>query len=479
MSVITINWTASALVSALIAAVACLLTAFFAREGALFVAAIAAGIGIAASGAYAALALRQAERRLAKLSGELTFLSERLVRLESRGPLHDSASAVQGDVDGLAQATGALADALDGQDARIRSLEERLAATAAAPPPAVPPPLAEVPVPAPVLATAMMAAPPVPVLPRLTTRDDFARAASAILGRLAQPAPSPAPALEPAQAQPLRAAPPPVSDETILQELDAGRLELWIQPVVTLPQRRARLYLALPHLRGADGEPLGPEIIRPSLGRHRRLARLDAFALNLALTVAGHLASRGSETSVCLPLSREALGTLGFVEGTASRLAEDATAAGQLVLAIEHADAETLSPGEAGSLERFRSLGVGLAVTGVPNLDRDWGALSRRGFDYATLAIETVLGPRAHTTTAFLIAEAARAGIALAATGIEEERQVPDLLDFDVPLACGTALAPARPVRAEVLSSKAEPPPTPPAGGDGPASFRDFLRRVG
>jgi cyclic-di-GMP phosphodiesterase TipF (flagellum assembly factor) len=477
MSVITINWTASALVSALIAAVSCLLTAFFAREGALFVAATAAGIGIAASGAYAALALRQAERRLAKLSGELTFLSERLVRLESRGPLLDSASAVQADVDGLAQATGALADALDGQDARIRSLEERLAATAAAPPPAAPLPLAEAPMPAPVPVPAMAAPSPVPVPPRLTTRDDFARAASAILGRLAKPAPSQPPA--PELAQPLRAAPPPVSDEAIVQELDAGRLELWIQPVVTLPQRRARLYLALPHLRRADGEPLGPEIIRPILARHRRLARLDAFALNLGLTVAGHLASRGSETSVCLPLSRDALGTLGFVESTASRLADDATAAGQLVLAIEHADAETLSSGEVGTLERFRSLGVGLAVTGVPNLDRDWGALSRRGFDYATLAIETVLGPRAHTTTAFLIAEAARAGIALAATGIEEERQVPDLLDFDVPLACGTALAPARPVRAEALAPKAEPPPTPPTGGDGPASFRDFLRRVG
>lgn len=466
MSAKRVNWVATALAAAITGAVLCLGMALVAREGHVFAALLGAAIGVAGSTAYAALALRKAEARIAKLSEELTGQSRRLLRLENRAEAHaaEATQALFGHVDQLKSATGALADALDGQDTRLRALEEHATEqhsaedAAAVEAPALAPPRTEV-------------APPPPSVTefsRLASREDFARAASAILGRLSPDA--------------LAVVQSP-DDDAIVEDLEAGRLELWLEPVVTLPQRRLRYYAASPQLRNAKGEVLDAGLVREVLSRRRRIERLDAFAFTQALLVAGHLAERGRETSVCVRLSREAIGSTAFVEGAASRLAAGPTAASRLLIEIDHTEADRLSAQETAHLGRLQALGTGLALGAVPSLDQDWTALARRGYRHAEIAAGTIMAPRPHATTAFLVAEAARAGIALAASGVAQEPDVPDLLDYDVPLARGAALAPPRPVRADVLEAKAEAPPaaapTEPAETDGRTSFRDFLRRAG
>lgn len=465
-----VKWTAPALLTAIVTALVCIGAALAARDGQVFAAALAAGVGIAASTGYTALALRAADRRMAKLSDELTVQAQRLVRLEARAePAAASApTAFADDIEALTQATGAIADALDGQDARLRALEQQRETPRRAAPTVEPAARPSQPI--------LPAAPPPPPMPdfsssdpffgtSLSTREDFARAASAILDRLTP--------------DPLRLIQAP-ADDTIVDELEAGRLELWLQPIVTLPQRRTRFYVALPHLRGRDGQPIGPEIIRATLQQRRKLQRLDAFVLSQGLIVASRLAERGSQTGLSIGLSRDSLGNAAFLDGAMARLATDKAGTARLIFEIDAREAEALSIQESGALDRLRALGAGLALADLPTLDQDWTALARRGFGHASLDIETILAPRPHATTAALVADAARAGISLVATGIEREPQVPDLLDFDVPLARGPALAPARPVRADVISPpEPEAAPAPSAAGDGKASFRDFLRRAG
>ena len=468
MGGIRVNWAASALAIAAAAAATCLLTALLAANGRLFLASLAAGVGIAAGTVYAALALRDAERRTSKLSDELTLLSQRLLRLENRPTPPETEPAI--DVPALMRATSALTEMVRGQDGRLRALETAPASPPPSAPPEVQPDPPPGPPPAPPRIAALAAASPPPAL--LASREDFARAATAILGRLAS--------------DPLHVIETP-EDDAVVDGLEEGRLELWLQPVVTLPQRRTRLYETLPHLRARDGRVLGPDAVRSVLARRKRLERLDAMSLIQGLQVATHLASRRSEVRLGLALSRDALGNDAFLAGAASRLEADRPAAARIVFALAHGEAETLSAVEASGLDRLRRLVSGLVITEVPTLDCDWAAFVRRGFTYGTLDVETVLAPRPHATTAFLVAEAARAGLALVATGLAREQQIPDLLDFDVPLARGPALAAARPVRPEILSPKPEPAPVQapspsaaaPQASEGRAPFRDFLRRAG
>lgn len=465
MSAKRVNWVAAALAAAIAGAAICLGTALIAREGHVFAALLGAAIGVAGSTAYAALALGKAEERIAKLSEELTGQSRRLLRLENRAEANgdEATQALLGHVDQLKTATGALADALDGQDTRLRALEGQAAEAS----PAETDAGAEA---SPVAPSHVEAAPPPPSVSdfaRLASREDFARAASAILGRLSPDA--------------LAVVQSP-DDDTIVADLEAGRLELWLEPVVTLPQRRLRYYAASPHLRNETGEVIDAGLMRKVLARRKRIARLDAFAFTQALLVAGHLGERGRETSVSVGLSREAIASAAFVEGAANRLAAEPAAAARLLIEIDHGEADRFSAQETAHLGRLQALGVGLALGAVPSLDQDWAALARRGFRHADIAGATIMAPRPHATTAFLVAEAARAGIALAASGVAREPEVPDLLDFDVPLARGPALAPPRPVRADVLQAqeaKPEAAPAEPDEADGRTSFRDFLRRAG
>jgi len=105
---------------------------------------------------------------------------------------------------------------------------------------------------------------------------------------------------------------------------------------------------------------------------------------------------------------------------------------------------------------------------------------------------DMLLRPSAHEAMTNIVVEDLvptlnRAGIQLVVTRVEREADVPDLLDLGVPLAQGTVFAPARAVRAEVLSAPAPEllaPPPPPVNDDPEPPpqrrpFRDFLRRAG
>ena len=45
-----------------------------------------------------------------------------------------------------------------------------------------------------------------------------------------------------------------VNAETVLQAIEAHRIDLYLQPIVTLPQRKVRYYEALSRLRTDEGE---------------------------------------------------------------------------------------------------------------------------------------------------------------------------------------------------------------------------------
>ena len=46
--------------------------------------------------------------------------------------------------------------------------------------------------------------------------------------------------------------------ETVRDAIDAGRVDLYLQPIVTLPQRKVRYYEAFTRLRTAEGAVLQP-----------------------------------------------------------------------------------------------------------------------------------------------------------------------------------------------------------------------------
>jgi cyclic-di-GMP phosphodiesterase TipF (flagellum assembly factor) len=452
--------------AALLGSGLCLVVAFLAAPAL----AVAAGLGLGAAvvaGTVAVLALRRA-RRLAvqaeTLSGEFDALSQRLLALERRAaeaaPLGPSPVPVADPrlVEGLSEVTAEigllggivreLAVAVAAQDDELTRLK------------AVPPPRPAPPVPPPAVAP-----PPPAILPR-----------DGAVPRRFVPEPA-IPPLVPGAGR--RAEAEARRDGDILDALDGG-LEVHLQPVVSLPQRKVAFYEALARLRLGE-ERFVPAEFMPVLERHGRTTELDRLMLARVTAVSRHLAVRGSDAAVAYALSPHSLFEPGFLRAVGRLVELHPELAGRLILALPQRSWRTLDAEQAGALAALRER-IGLALDRAIDLRLDPAALAARGVGHAKVGVELLLR-EAGRGAEDLVAAFARSGVRLVAEGVEREADVPDLIDLDLPLAQGTVFSPPRIVRPEVLSppAAAEPEPAPPPGDD-PAPvrrpFRDFLRRA-
>jgi cyclic-di-GMP phosphodiesterase TipF (flagellum assembly factor) len=486
-----------------------------------------AGTALAAAllgGVATALALRRAgrlARQVEKMSSEIDLLSRRLVTLEQReapaapaANLENGLSEVTAEIGLLGGIVRELAMAVAVQDEDLTRLKAGPASTAqpAAPAfvqaphtqvPQAQAPQAQIP-PVPAQAAAVYAPAPRPT----THSETRAYAAAPPVGfaqapPAAQPAapswlaelaatpvaPGPAAAAPADPILPREAAPAPRrsfvpepaaethSEAEILAALAQG-LEVHLQPVVSLPQRKVAFYEALARLRVGEALLSPAEFLRV-LERHGRTTELDRLMLARVTAIGQHLASRGSETPVAYALSPGSLFEPGFLRAVGRLIDLHPELAGRMILALPQRSWRSLDAEQASALRSLRDR-IGLAVDRVVEPRLDPAALAACGASYAKIGLDTLLGEHGPALAVSL----ARSGIRLVAEGVERESDVPDLIDLDLPLAQGAVFSPPRVVRPEVLSPPApEPAPETPPPADDPSppvrrAFRDTLRRA-
>ncbi|MBD8906278.1 EAL domain-containing protein [Methylorubrum zatmanii] len=281
-----------------------------------------------------------------------------------------------------------------------------------------------------------------------------------------------------------------VADETpLIEAFDGAGLEVFLQPVVSLPQRKVVSYEAMARLK-VGGIVLTPETFLPVLERHGRTTALDRRMLQQVAIIARHLQGRGSPASVCYSLSPHSLFEPGFLRSLGRLVSEGPELAGRVVIALPQASWRSLDAEQAALLAGLRGR-IGFVMDRPIDLRFDPTSLAERGITQVKVAASLLLRPltrEAMPDIALedLVASLVRAGIRLVATGVESETEVPDLIDLDVPLAQGSVFAAPRAVRAEVLTAPPETVSPPPPSPDPPPSpppqrrpFRDFLRRAG
>jgi cyclic-di-GMP phosphodiesterase TipF (flagellum assembly factor) len=328
--------------------------------------------------------------------------------------------------------------------------------------------------------------------------------------QVAAPAPAPAPfaarerPAPPVAPLPEWTAPPDdrPGDAAVISAFEGDRLELHLQPVVSLPQRKVQFYEALARLRLDEGTLLVPAEFLPVLERRGLMPDLDRKVLARSAAIARHLAARGSEALIACNLASASLAEPGFLRAVSRLVEAHPDLTGRLVLELSQRCWRTLDAERAGALAQLRDRGLVFALDRATDLRLDPLSLADRGVRFVKLPAEMLLAAEAphgldvelHDLAAVL----SRAGIKLIAERVERAEDVPDLLDLDVPLAQGFVFSPPRPVRAEVLSSPvaaaapaqaapahaapvqdgaAERPPEP-APEPQKRPFRSFLRRA-
>jgi cyclic-di-GMP phosphodiesterase, flagellum assembly factor TipF len=240
----------------------------------------------------------------------------------------------------------------------------------------------------------------------------------------------------------------------IRSAIEANRIDLHLQPIVTLPQRKVRFYEAMSRLRTQSGDVvLAAEFISQAEAGGL-MPKIDNLVVFRCVQVLRRLLLKNREVGVFCNLSVATLTDAVVFPQLLEFLDANRAIAPSLVLEFTQSGLRGAGPIETESLAALRACGFHFSMDNVTDLRLEPRELASRGFRFVKLRANLILnrsGIAADIHPGDLPDLLGRFGIDLIAEKIESEGSVVDLLDYDVKFGQGFLFSPPRPVRAEAL----------------------------
>jgi cyclic-di-GMP phosphodiesterase, flagellum assembly factor TipF len=287
----------------------------------------------------------------------------------------------------------------------------------------------------------------------------------ALAGRLAASAPTPEPA-RPAEGAPALGEKDPLverfrglSRESLADLLSKAasdnRVDLYLQPIVTLPQRKVRYYEAVSRLRTDTGDVI-PAVdfvdVAESVGL---MPKIDNLAVFRCVQVVRRLLLKSRDVGLFCNLSAATLNDPVMFQQLLDFMDANRVLAGSLVFEFKQEAYRNFGPIEHECLAALAERGFRFSMDHVTDLQMSPNELADRSFRFlkvpAQLLLNKVAGVHTDIDPEDLADLLARSGIDLIAERIETETTVVDVLDYDVRFGQGFLFSPPRPVRAEAL----------------------------
>jgi cyclic-di-GMP phosphodiesterase, flagellum assembly factor TipF len=287
----------------------------------------------------------------------------------------------------------------------------------------------------------------------------------------------------------------------IRRAIDSGRIELFLQPVVTLPQRKVRYYEALSRLKADNGDLVPADDFLDYAEAGSLMPSLDHLSVVRCVQVVRRLLLKSRDVGLFCNISGATLTDAGFSKFLEFMEANRAIAPA-LVFEFTQSAVRAMGPIEHESLAALAERGYRFSIDNLTDLRVEARELNERGFRFVKAPAALLFNRVGATSTDIHPADFSdligRFGIDLIADRIETESTVVDLLDYDVRFGQGVLFSPPRPVRAEALQGVSDtgkespfaqalpandaPPPSAPApaapAGNLAQLARAFSRRV-
>ena len=257
--------------------------------------------------------------------------------------------------------------------------------------------------------------------------------------------------------------------ELVAQAIDEHRIDLYLQPIVTLPQRKVRYYEALSRLRTEEGD-IVPAVdfidLAESAGLMPKIDNLVAFR---CVQVTRRLQLKSRDVGLFLNISAATLTDAAQFRQLLDFMEANRAIAGALALEFTQAAYRNFGPIEHEGLAALAERGFRFSMDHVTDLRLEPKELAEHSFRFlkvpAKLLLGSATGPHSDIHPEDLADLLARSGIDLIAERIENEATVVDLLDYDVRFGQGFLFSAPRPVRTEALQG-GDARPAGDAGGE-------------
>ncbi len=246
--------------------------------------------------------------------------------------------------------------------------------------------------------------------------------------------------------------------EIVRQSIAAKKIDLYLQPIVTLPQRNVCHYEAFTRLRNVTGELLMPDNYIHVAEQAGIMPLIDNVMLFRSVQVVRRLAERGSGRGLFCNISAHSLLDPEFFPDFVAFIDENKALSDNLFFEFSQDLTQNCSAIEIESLNTLAKLGFRFSLDKVSDLNIDYQSLHDQGFRFIKIDSKILLddiekaGGRIHPADMRNYLE--RYGLQLIVEKIEDERSLAQLMDFNIELGQGFLFSEPRPVRQEVFDGK-------------------------
>lgn len=258
--------------------------------------------------------------------------------------------------------------------------------------------------------------------------------------------------------------------QAVHEALSENRVDLYLQPVVSLPQRRTIFYESFTRLRDATDRVMMPAEYL-SVAEGEGLAPvIDNLLLFRCAQIVRRLARQDRKVGVFCNIALTSLGDETFFPQFLDFLNENRDLNQALIFELGQATFDARGAVEARNMAKLADLGFRFSIDKVQTLDVDFADLQRSDVKFmkvaADLMIEQLLDldgaaplrSMPDIQAADFAALTRRYGIELIAEKVENERQVVDILELDVAAGQGHLFGEPRAIKEQVLA-ETDPPP--------------------
>lgn len=252
--------------------------------------------------------------------------------------------------------------------------------------------------------------------------------------------------------------------------LEDGRVDLHLQPIVSLPQRRVAFYEGFTRLRRPDGSLILPAEFLDAARRARLMGVIDNMLLFRCVQIVRRLSERDRRVGVFCNISTHSLIDEQFFPHFLEFMRENRDLSGALIFEIPSDRFENRSRELRAAMEKLTALGFRFSIDHATDLALDLPRLQDAGVRFVKMKggdlidqLRNPSGPRPVSNIQRRIdgeevsSVCSRFGVTIIAEKIEEEVSVVEILEYDIPYGQGHVFGAPKPIKSSLMEETAPP----------------------
>jgi len=237
---------------------------------------------------------------------------------------------------------------------------------------------------------------------------------------------------------------PPVREQvenaellSILRDaLRTDRVDVYLQPIVSLPQRKTRYYECYTRIRAEDGTVIGPGSYIGLAEREGLVGAIDNLQLFRCVQLIRRTRSRNYDVAFFCNISGHSLRDTRFISDFVDFVADNPELAPNIYFEVGQADLDEAPPESIENLARLSELGFRFSLDHVSHLNLNFFGLAARNFRFVKIDSRFLLEESANVQSDIAVEDIKeqldRYGLNLVVQKIETEADLVELLDLEV-----------------------------------------------